>query len=146
MGSEESDDIADFDILPNGDAFEKGAMPNPDNDNKMQEYEEVWGDLPISPSDQPAWVLRKKDGKGITYLGRVSSHYQALRKSADGTFSALREEIESAKWVSRYEIDSKTLPSFRQMGESAFDARSWSVGTEISLDGEKYTVLEVEKL
>ncbi|KAL1310651.1 hypothetical protein AAFC00_000919 [Neodothiora populina] len=146
MGTEASDDIAEFEIFDNGDAFEKGEMPNPANGNKVQAFEEVWGDMPITSSEQPAWVLRRKDEDAITYIGRIADHYQVLRKDTKGNFMALREESVGGTWQPQYAIGGGNLPSIRALGEQAFDARSWSVGNDIEVDGRSYSVLAVEKI
>lgn len=147
MNSEDSDDVAEFTIFPNGDAFEKGEMPNPNNNNKVQAFEEVWGSLPTPASEQPAWVLRRKgDGEeGITYVGRIGEYYQILNKDGKGVFHALREEKVDGKWEKKYEIGGKSLLSIGQVGEEAFDARTWAVGEEVKVDGVAYSVLAVEK-
>lgn len=147
MGTENVDDVAVFELLPNGDAFETGTMPNPDNNNETQAFEEVWGPLPVLPSDQSAWILRGKSrDNGITYLGRVGDRYQALKKSPGGSFSVLREEIVGGMWKMQYAIDSSALPSILKLGEGAFDARSWSVGVDVSLNGHEYSVLAIEQI
>lgn len=146
MGTESNDDVAEFEIFENGDAFEKGEMPNPANGNKVQAFEEVWGALPITSTEQPAWVLRRKDDQGITYLACVGSHYQALRKSTSGSFYALREEKVESTWETRYDIGGSILPSIRSSDWEEYNARSWSVGSEVNLGGDRYSVLAVEKI
>ncbi|GAB7351531.1 hypothetical protein MBLNU459_g2170t2 [Dothideomycetes sp. NU459] len=145
MGTEDSDDVGDFEDLPNGDALEKGSMPNPEKNDEVTEYEEVWGSLPVPSSEQPAWILRNKDESGITYLGRVGSYYQALRKSQEGSFAALREECVSGSWNVKYAIKGDALPSIAQLGQATFDGKSWSLGQEVSIGGLKYSVIALER-
>lgn len=145
MGTEASDDIGEFEDLPNGDALEKGSMPNPENNDKVTDYEEVWGSLPVELSEQPAWILRSKDEAGITFLGRVGNYYQAMSKSKDGTFAALREEHAAKSWQVKYAIKSEALPSVAKLGEESFEGKSWSLGQEVTVGGLKYSVIAYEK-
>lgn len=145
MGTEDSDDIGEFEDLPNGDALEKGSMPNPQNNDKVTDYEEVWGSLPVPSSEQPAWILRSKEQAGITFLGRVGKYYQAMRKSKDGSFAALREVCVAKSWQVKYAIKGDALPSVAQLGEGSFEGQSWSVGQEVSIGGLKYSVIALER-
>ncbi|TIA27844.1 hypothetical protein D6C79_10487 [Aureobasidium pullulans] len=92
QNTEAHDDIGEFEDLPNGDALEKGSMPNPDNNDEIQAYEEVWGGIDVPSSDEPAWILRSKDDNGITFVGKVGEYFQVLRKRGEGPFDALREQ------------------------------------------------------
>ncbi|THZ05985.1 hypothetical protein D6C91_10451 [Aureobasidium pullulans] len=88
QNTEAHDDIGEFEDLPNGDALEKGSMPNPDNNDEIQAYEEVWGGIDVPSSDEPAWILRSKDDNGITFVGKVGEYFQVLRKRGEGPFDA----------------------------------------------------------
>ncbi|KAG9560728.1 hypothetical protein KCU71_g9161, partial [Aureobasidium melanogenum] len=145
QNTEAHDDIGEFEDLPNGDALEKGSMPNPDNNDEVQAYEEVWGSLEVKPSDQPAWILRGKDGNGITYAGKVGDWFQVLRKREDGTFSVLREERVSGKWVKRYAVGEE-LPSIATSGEEAFSPEGWQQDLDVQVGGVTYTVYALEKV
>jgi hypothetical protein len=144
QNTESHDDIGEFEDLPNGDALEKGSMPNPDNNDEIQAYEEVWGNLDIAPSDQPAWILRSKDENGITFVGKVGSWFQVLRKSGNGGFAVLREEKVDGKWVQRYKVGGK-LPSMRELGEEVFSPEDWELDTDVQVGGVTYTVYALEK-
>lgn len=143
LDTEANDDVGIFEDLPNGDALEKGSMPNPDNEDKMQDYEEVWGAITVPSSTTPNWILRAKNQKGVTYIGRVAGYFQVLRKGKDG-FAALREQQEGGKWVGKYEVGAN-LPSIKQLGESVFDAGSWKKGQEVEVSGDTYEVYALEK-
>jgi hypothetical protein len=144
QNTESHDDIGEFEDLPNGDALEKGSMPNPDNNDEIQAYEEVWGNLDIAPSDQPAWILTSKDENGITFVGKVGSWFQVLRKSGNGGFAVLREEKVDGKWVQRYKVGGK-LPSMRELGEEVFSPEDWELDTDVQVGGVTYTVYALEK-
>jgi hypothetical protein len=144
QNTESHDDIGEFEDLPNGDALEKGSMPNPDNNDEVQAYEEVWGNLDVPSSDQPAWILRSKDGNGITFVGKVGDWFQVLRKSGNGEFAVLREEKVDREWVQRYTVGEK-LPSMRELGEEVFDPQSWKQDTDVQVEGVMYTVYALEK-
>lgn len=145
MNTEDKDDVGEFEDLPNGDALEKGSMPNPSNNNKVTEYEEVWGSLPLPSSGQLAWILRSDDNAGITFLGRVGNNYQALRKTKDGSFAALREDYTGNSWQTKYAIDGTALPSISELGEHTFSAKSWSLGQDVSIAGLHYHVIALEE-
>lgn len=145
QNTEAHDDIGEFEDLPNGDALEKGSMPNPDNNDEVQAYEEVWGSIEVPSSDQPAWVLRSKDGNGITYIGKVGDWFQVLRKRDDGTFSVLREEKVEGKWIKRYAVGEE-LPSMTGQGEVAFSPESWQQDTDVRVEGVTYTVYALERV
>ena len=119
-------------------------MPNPDNNDEIQEYEEVWGNLDIASSDQPAWILRSKDENGITFVGKVGNWFQVLRKSGDRGFAVLREEKVDGKWVQRYKVGG-TLPSMREEGEEVFSSESWKQDSDVQIGGATYTVYALEK-
>ncbi|KAI4846936.1 hypothetical protein E4T44_04788 [Aureobasidium sp. EXF-8845] len=142
--TESHDDIGEFEDLPNGDALEKGSMPNPDNNDEVQVYEEVWGNLDVPSSDQPAWILRSKDGNGITFVGKVGDWFQVLRKRESGEFAVLREENTEGAWVQRYAVGEK-LPSMRDSGEEVFNPQSWKQDTDVQVGGVTYTVYALEK-
>jgi len=144
QNTEAHDDIGIFEDLPNGDALEKGSMPNPDNNDKIQDYEEVWGNLDIALSEQPAWILRSKDGNGITFVGKVGSWFQVLRKSEGGEFAVLREEKVDGSWVQRYQVGEK-LPSMAELGQEGFSAEGWKQDTDVKVGGVTYTVYALEK-
>jgi hypothetical protein len=144
QNTESHDDIGEFEDLPNGDALEKGSMPNPDNNDEIQAYEEVWGNLDITSSDQPAWILRSKDENGITFVGKVGDWFQVLRKSGNGEFAVLREEKVEGKWVQRYKVGEK-LPSMRELGEEVFSSEGWKQDTDVQVGGVTYTVYALEK-
>ncbi|KAI4716705.1 hypothetical protein E4T48_07092 [Aureobasidium sp. EXF-10727] len=144
QNTESHDDIGEFEDLPNGDALEKGSMPNPDNNDEIQAYEEVWGSLDVASSDEPSWILRSKDGNGITFVGKVGDWYQVLRKEQDGQFSVLREERVEGQWVQRYAVGQR-LPSMRELGEEVFNPRNWEQDTDVKVDGVTYTVYALEK-
>ncbi|KAI4746209.1 hypothetical protein E4T50_03409 [Aureobasidium sp. EXF-12298] len=144
QNTEAHDDIGEFEDLPNGDALEKGSMPNPDNNDEIQGYEEVWGNLDIPASDQPAWILRSKDENGITFVGKVGDWFQVLRKKDDGEFAVLREEKVDGSWVQRYAVGEK-LPSLRESGEEVFSSKSWKQDTDVQVGGVTYTVYALEK-
>lgn len=146
MGTEDSDDVGEFEDLPNGDALEKGSMPSPENNDRVTDYEEVWGSLPVPSTEQPAWILRSKDETGVTFLGRVGNYYQAMRKSKDGAFAASREEYVGKSWQVKYAIKSDALPSISQLGEEAFEGKSWSTGQELSIRGLEYTIIALERM
>ncbi|THY01655.1 hypothetical protein D6D01_10346 [Aureobasidium pullulans] len=144
QNTEAHDDIGEFEDLPNGDALEKGSMPNPDNNDEIQAYEEVWGGIDVPSSDEPAWILRSKDENGITFVGKVGEYYQVLRKRGEGQFDALREQKEGDKWVEKYAVGEK-LPSIKELGEGTFDTKSWKQDTDVEVAGVKYTVYALEK-
>ncbi|KAI4766416.1 hypothetical protein E4T52_00865 [Aureobasidium sp. EXF-3400] len=144
QNTEAHDDIGEFEDLPNGDALEKGSMPNPDNNDEIQGYEEVWGNLDIPASDQPAWILRSKDENGITFVGKVGDWFQVLRKKDNGEFAVLREEKVDGSWVQRYAVGEK-LPSLRESGEEVFSSKSWKQDTDVQVGGVTYTVYALEK-
>jgi hypothetical protein len=144
QNTEAHDDIGEFEDLPNGDALEKGSMPNPDNNDEIQGYEEVWGNLDIPSSDQPAWILRSRDENGITFVGKVGDWFQVLRKSENGDFAVLREEKVDGSWVQRYAVGEK-LPSMSELGEEVFDSGSWKQDTDVQVGGVTYTVYALEK-
>lgn len=144
QNTEAHDDIGEFEDLPNGDALEKGSMPNPDNNDEIQDYEEVWGNLDIPASDQPAWILRSKDENSITFVGKVGDWFQVLRKKDDGEFAVLREEKVDGSWVQRYAVGEK-LPSLRDSGEEVFSSKSWKQDTDIQVVGVTYAVYALEK-
>jgi hypothetical protein len=144
QNTESHDDIGEFEDLPNGDALEKGSMPNPDNNDEVQVYEEVWGNLDVPSSDQPAWILRSKDGNGITFVGKVGDWFQVLRKRESGEFAVLREENTEGTWVQRYAVGEK-LPSMRDSGEEVFNPQSWKQDTDVQVGGVTYTVYALEK-
>lgn len=144
QNTESHDDIGEFEDLPNGDALEKGSMPNPDNNDEVQAYEEIWGNLDIPSSDQPAWILRSKDETGITFVGKVGDWFQVLRKSGTGEFAVLREEKVGGKWVQRYAVGQKLI-SMREMGEEVFNPQSWKQDTDVQVGGVTYTVYALEK-
>lgn len=145
QNTEAHDDIGEFEDLPNGDALEKGSMPNPDNNDEVQAYEEVWGSIEVPSSDQPAWILRSKNGNGITYIGKVGDWFQVLRKGENGTFSVLREEKVEGKWVKRYAVG-KELPSMAGQGEEAFSPKSWQQDADVQVGGVTYTVYALERV
>ncbi|THZ76135.1 hypothetical protein D6C84_08898 [Aureobasidium pullulans] len=144
QNTEAHDDIGEFEDLPNGDALEKGSMPNPDNNDEVQAYEEVWGGIDVPSSDEPAWILRSKDDNGITFVGKVGEHYQVLRKRGEGQFDASREQKEGGQWVEKYAVGEK-LPSIKELGEGAFNTKSWKQDTDVEVAGVKYTVYALEK-
>jgi len=144
QNTEAHDDIGIFEDLPNGDALEKGSMPNPDNNDKIQDYEEVWGNLDIVSSDQPAWILRSKDENGITFVGKVGNWFQVLRKSEGGEFAVLREEKVDGSWVQRYQVGEK-LPSMAELGEEVFNPEGWKQDTDVKVGDVTYTVYALEK-
>ncbi|CAD0112329.1 unnamed protein product [Aureobasidium uvarum] len=144
QNTEAHDDIGEFEDLPNGDALEKGSMPNPDNNDEIQAYEEVWGNLDIGSSDEPAWILRSKDGKGVTFVAKVGDWFQVLSKKQDGQFSVLREEKVKGEWVQRYAVGEK-LPSIRELGEEVFSPKGWRQDTDVKVDGVTYAVYALEK-
>ncbi|THW24970.1 hypothetical protein D6D25_06699 [Aureobasidium pullulans] len=144
QNTEAHDDIGEFEDLPNGDALEKGSMPNPDNNDEIQAYEEVWGGIDVPSSDEPAWILRSKDDNGITFVGKVGEYFQVLRKRGEGPFDALREQKEGDKWVEKYAVGEK-LPSIKELGEGVFDTKSWRQDTDVEVAGVKYTVYALEK-
>ena len=119
-------------------------MPNPDNNDEVQEYEEVWENLDIASSNQPAWILRSKDGNGVTYVGKVGDWFQVLRKGTDGEFAVLREEKVEGDWVQRYQVGEK-LPSMRELGEEVFISEGWKQDTDVKVGGVTYTVYALEK-
>ncbi|KAG9626276.1 hypothetical protein KCU64_g18841, partial [Aureobasidium melanogenum] len=145
QNTERHDDVGEFEDLPNGDALEKGSMPNPDNNDEIQAYEEVWGSIEVTSSDQPAWILRSKDGNGITYVGKVGDWFQVLRKREDGTFSVLRDERVSGKWIKRCAVGEE-LPSIAGSGEEAFSPEGWQQDTDVQVGGVTYTVYALEKV
>ncbi|KAG9761357.1 hypothetical protein KCU73_g2422, partial [Aureobasidium melanogenum] len=145
QNTEAHDDIGEFEDLPDGDALEKGSMPNPDNNDEVQAYEEVWGSIEVKSSNQPAWILRSKDGNGITYVGKVGDWFQVLRKKEDGSFSVLREERASGKWVKRYAIGEE-LPSMATSGEQAFSPEGWQQDMDVQVQEVTYTVYALEKV
>lgn len=144
QNTEVHDDIGEFEDLPNGDALEKGSMPNPDNNDRIQDYEEVWGNLDIASSGQAAWILRSKDENGITFVGKVGDWFQVLRKSENGEFAVLREEKVDGSWLQRYAVGEK-LPSMRELGEEVFNSESWKQDTNVQVGGVTYTVYALEK-
>lgn len=119
-------------------------MPNPDNNDIVQEYEEVWGNLDIAPSHRPAWILRSKDVNGITYVGKVGDWFQVLRKSEERGFAVLREEKVEAEWVQRYQVG-EGLPSMHELGEEVFSSESWKQDADVQVGGVTYTVYALEK-
>ncbi|KAG9694632.1 hypothetical protein KCU95_g5386, partial [Aureobasidium melanogenum] len=145
QNTERHDDVGEFEDLPNGDALEKGSMPNPDNNDEIQAYEDVWGSIEVTSSDQPAWILRSKDGNGITYVGKVGDWFQVLRKREDGTFSVLRDERVSGKWIKRCAVGEE-LPSIAGSGEEAFSPEGWQQDTDVQVGGVTYTVYALEKV
>lgn len=120
-------------------------MPNPDNNDEVQAYEEVWGNLEVGSSDQPAWILRSKDGNGVTYVGKVGDWFQVLRKREDGTFSVLREEKVEGQWIERYAVGEE-FPSMAGSGEEAFNPEGWQQGKDVQVEGVTYTVYALEKV
>ncbi|KAI5208142.1 hypothetical protein E4T39_01485 [Aureobasidium subglaciale] len=143
QNTESHDDVGEFQDLSNGDALEKGSMPNPDNNDEVQEYEEVWGNLDIPASEEPAWILRSKDENGIIFLGKVGDWFQVLRKR-EGGFDVLREEKVEGKWLQRYQVGQK-LPSIRELGEETFDPKDWKQDADVKVGGVTYKVYAVEK-
>lgn len=144
QNTEAHDDIGEFEDLHNGDALERGSMPNPDNGDKVQEYEEVWGAIDVPSSDVLSWIIRAKDGNGVTYIGRIGDYYQALRKANDGSFSALREQKEAGKWEKKHAVG-EALPSIAAMGERAFDTKTWTQGSDVDVARRTYSVYSLEK-
>ncbi|KAG9945990.1 hypothetical protein KCU85_g6902, partial [Aureobasidium melanogenum] len=145
QNTEAHDDIGEFEDLPNGDALEKGSMPNPDNNDEVQAYEEVWGSIEVEASDQPAWILRSKDESGITYVGKVGDWFQVLRKKEDGIFSVLREQRVEGRWVKRYAVGEE-LPSMVDLGEGTFSPAGWQQDKDVQVGGVTYTVYALEKV
>ncbi|KAI4843678.1 hypothetical protein E4T44_06612 [Aureobasidium sp. EXF-8845] len=144
QNTESHDDIGEFEDLPNGDALEKGSMPNPDNNDEVQAYEEVWGNLGVPSSDQPAWILRSKDENGITFVGKVGDWFQVLRKRESGEFAVLREEKVDREWMQRYAVGEK-LPSMKELGAEVFNPQDWKQDTDVQVGGVTYTVYALEK-
>ncbi|KAI5258079.1 hypothetical protein E4T42_00700 [Aureobasidium subglaciale] len=143
QNTEPHDDIGEFEDLPNGDALEKGSMPNPDNNDEVQAYEEVWGNLDVPASGEPAWILRSKDENGITFMGKVGHWFQVLRKR-EGGFDVLREEKVEGKWIRRYQVGEK-LPSISELGEEALSSEGWKQDTNVKVGGVTYNVYALEK-
>lgn len=133
-------------------------MPNPDNDNIPQPYEELWKeiDIPAGPdlfssaqsTRNCAWILQSIDENPTkTFLGRAGGAYLALQSGPEG-FGAKREELDSDRgrqwggWMVKYSIGNCVgLPSIAAAGLYIFEKENtWEAGKEVEIMGRKYVV------
>lgn len=142
-----SSDIGSFEDLPNGDAIEKGSMPNPAKGGQVMEYEEFWRGVPTKGSSWPiAWILESQGDDKKTFLGRIGNYYVALNQPKEGAFGAVREDFEDGKWTTKYAVSATGLPSLKA-ANGCFDGEdTWKAGETITISGEQYKVLAHEKL
>ncbi|CAK7239652.1 MAG: hypothetical protein STHCBS139747_001086 [Sporothrix thermara] len=148
-------DEGSFVTLPNGDSLETGSMACAERGGAVTPYEEVWRTL--STGSEPGWILRRDcaAAKTITFLGRVGDEYFAMEQTAGGgPLSAQREALETggddnngtAHWVVKFGDGEAVLPSLARTGLATFpDEASWTEGSEVDIEGEKYTVCAVER-
>ncbi|KAM0546725.1 hypothetical protein ACHAPJ_010653 [Fusarium lateritium] len=102
-------DEAYFNKLPSGDDIEIGSTPCPHKDGAVTDYEEVWRDITSQPLTASSWILQSQDG--TTFVGRVGNVYLAIRKGADGSFSARRDTTKSLSdvWENLFESDTANI-------------------------------------
>ncbi|KAJ4248417.1 hypothetical protein NW762_012754 [Fusarium torreyae] len=102
-------DEAYFNKLSNGDDIEIGSTPCPHKDGAVTDYEEVWRDITSNPLKTSSWILQSQDGS--TFIGRVGDVYFAIRKDADGSFSARKSTPKSSSdtWESLFESNTASV-------------------------------------
>jgi hypothetical protein len=115
----------------------------------MTSYEEVWRELPMSPSTQSAWILQRTDPSGTTFLGRLAGYFLSFRQTEGGSFSARREDWDAhgEKWRMKYSIGGDEIVWITQCAMPVIDPdRPWKVGDSVQLLGEQYQVCAFELL
>lgn len=122
-------------------------MANPDKDNVVSDYEEVWRLLPVAAGSPPAWIAKSAEGQGSTFLGRVGNHFLALKQPKQGFFCALRQDWNEAEscWITKYAVNADDLPTADREDKTAFDGEfDWTVGAAVTICGKQYKLLARE--
>lgn len=137
-------DEAHFEKLPNGDDLEIGTTPAPHLDNKPTDYEEVWRDITAKRTiHELSWILQSVDG--LTFLGKVGSIYLAIRKSSDGSFAAIRQDLKCTNdeysWNTTFESgDLSALPLAYDAISAVEGVGNVPDGTEVMVGQARYVV------
>ncbi|KAJ3528168.1 hypothetical protein NM208_g10329 [Fusarium decemcellulare] len=138
-------DEGKFQKLLNGDDLETGSMPCTEKDNKVTPYEEVWRELQPKHGMERGWILQGQSGDANIFLGQFGGVYLAMLQEKDGSFSALREDLENfqgrLQWEKKYRSGKATLPSLKKT-DTVFvpGEENWKVEAEVMIDGQVYHV------
>lgn len=131
----ESPDEAAFKLLDDGNVLETGKMYNP-RSGRAEAYEEVWRREPVSGR---YCVLERVGAQG--FIGRLGD-FTIGAGVVDGVYVAYRDQREGREWKRLYHRDPNgNIPSLPE--EIPLE---WTIGDQVDLSGQEWTVREVGSL
>jgi hypothetical protein len=127
-------DEAYFEPLSKDKTLETGSMLNPDNDWKLEPYEEIWLDLELE-EDTPCLILRSPDNNA--FLGRIGRWQLGLNKTGE-VYSGIRWELDHCgSWKVIY--SSEGWPRTEPLPWAGFDVKA---GQKVDHAGKTWIVEE----
>jgi hypothetical protein len=130
-------DEAYFEPLSKDKTLETGSMLNPDNDWKLEPYEELWLDLKLE-EDTPCLMLRSSDNNA--FLGRIGRWQLGLNKTG-AVYTGIRWELnQSGSWEVVYSSEaSEDWPGMEPLPVEGFDVKA---GQQVDYAGKTWIVEE----